>query len=78
MANHSISHKFLCRLLLVLFLGQIVVGVWSYLDRRSTGEETLHRKAQVQSKMLAVIAARSMSDFDFTYMGLVIDETMKD
>ena len=78
MASHSISHKFLFRLLLVLFLGQIVVGVWSYLDRSRTGEENLHRKASVQAKMLAAIATRSMTDFDFTYMGLVVDETMKD
>lgn len=78
MASHSISHKFLFRLLLVLFLGQIVIGVWSYIDRRTTGEQSLNRKATVQAKMLAAIAARSMSDFDFTYLGLVVDETMKD
>ncbi len=78
MATHSISRKFLFRLLLVLFLGQIVIGAWSYMDRRTTGEENLQRKATVQARMLAAIASRSMSDFDFTYLGVVVDETMKD
>lgn len=78
MASHSISRTFLIRLLLVLFVGQIVVGVWSYHERRTTGEQNLSRKAGVQARMLSAVAARSLTDFDFTYMGLVVDETMKD
>lgn len=78
MASHSISRKFLFRLLLVLFFGQIVVGIWSYNERRTTGEQNLSRKATVQARMLSAVAARSLTDFDFTYMGLVVDETMKD
>lgn len=78
MKQSSLSRVFIIRVLLVLFLGQTVILCWSYYNNRHLLSADLTKKIQVVSRLLVSTSSRSLTDYDFTYLGLLMDETLKD
>ncbi|KAF0221056.1 MAG: methyl-accepting chemotaxis sensory [Geobacteraceae bacterium] len=78
MKQMNLSIKFIFRVFLILVVGQIVVFFWLYSNTNRMFTDDLRHKVTVASKLLSVASARSLTDYDFTYLGLIMDETLKD
>lgn len=78
MKQMNLSTKFIFRVFLILLVGQIVVFFWLYANTNRMLTYDLRHKVTVASKLLSVASARSLTDYDFTYLGLIMDETLKD
>lgn len=74
----NLSKKFLFRLLFIIFVGQCISMGWSYRDSQRSMTADLLEKVSLSGKQLASIAVISRRDFDFTYLGQLIDEMAKD
>lgn len=74
----SIARKLICRLLIIVFLGQAISIVWSFLDSKKAMSDDLREKVVLSGKQLAAVAVISRKEFDFTYLGQLIDELSKD
>lgn len=86
-SNHSgvpkpprkkLSQRFLSSLLFIVFVGQCISLVFSYLDTHRVMTSDLHEKILLSGKQLASVAVISRRDFDFTYLGQLVDELAKD
>jgi methyl-accepting chemotaxis protein len=77
MKTKSLARTFLLRVFLFLFLGQLLLLAWMIYDRTETEQEAVVEKVKTQAILLANAAARSLTDYDFTYLGLLVDEVLK-
>ncbi|MDD2732944.1 MAG: methyl-accepting chemotaxis protein [Desulfuromonadaceae bacterium] len=74
----SLSRRFLLRLLAILFLGQCLTLGWSlYLNHDIQGAG-ISEKLTLCGKQMAAVALVSRTSFDFTYLGQLADELLKD
>ncbi|SNB46524.1 methyl-accepting chemotaxis protein [Geobacter sp. DSM 9736] len=78
MLKATLSQKFILQVLLVLFLGQFVILFSSYRHDKGEMEEGTRQKALLSAKLLSTTSATALSTFDFTYLGMVMDEVVKD
>lgn len=78
MKQLNLSLKFILRVLLVLIVGQTIVFFWLYFNTHRLLTDDLKHKVTVASRLMSVTAAHSLTDFDFTYLGLIMDETLQD
>jgi methyl-accepting chemotaxis protein len=74
----SLSKAFIVRVLLILLLCQAVLFAWSYQQEREVLEQGLQQKLLVVSRLLVNAAAKGLTEFDVTYLGLLTDEMLKD
>lgn len=74
----SLSRRFLFRLLIILLLGQCVTLGWSLYSNNNIQENDVKEKLTLCGKQLAAIAVASRDSFDFTYLGQLADELIKD
>lgn len=74
----SLSKRFLFRLLFIIFVGQCISIGWTYRDSKESMMADLSEKITLCGKQLSSIAAISRRDFDFTYVGQLVDELVKD
>jgi methyl-accepting chemotaxis protein len=74
----SLSRRFLLRLLAILFLGQCLTLGWSlYLNHDIQGAG-VREKLTLCGKQMGAVALVSRTSFDFTYLGQLADELLKD
>jgi len=74
----SLSRRFIIRLLVILLLGQGIALAWSLYSTEDIQEHDIREKVQLCGKQLASLAVVSRTSFDFTYLGQLIDELVKD
>lgn len=74
----SLSRKFLLRLLAILFLGQCLTLGWSLHSNKTIQEKDIREKLTLCGKQLSALATVSRATFDFTYLGQLADELIKD
>lgn len=78
MPKNRLSRKFLLQILLAVFIGQCCATAWTIHDNRKIQEENIRQKVILSTKQLASIAAISRASFDFTYLGQLMDQVLKD
>src|SRR5512142_1768022 len=54
------------------------VLVWAYLQERNALDEGLEQKISVVSRLMVNASAKGLTDFDFVYLGVLMDEMLKD
>lgn len=74
----SLSRRFLLRLLAILFLGQCLTLGWSLYLNHNIQETGISEKLTLCGKQMAAVALVSRASFDFTYLGQLADELIKD
>lgn len=77
-SSRSLTRQFIAGILVVLFVSQGVLIGWAYLQERESLEESLSQKLAVVGALLTNASVKAISEFDFTYLGLLCDETLKD
>ncbi|GAB7026648.1 methyl-accepting chemotaxis protein [Geotalea toluenoxydans] len=76
--RRSLSRRFLLRLLFILFLGQCLTLGWSLHSNKKIQEADVKDKLTLCGKQLTAVAVVSRATFDFTYLGQLADEMIKD
>jgi two-component system, sensor histidine kinase len=76
--QRGISGRFLRRLFIILFLGKCLTLGWSLHSNKSVQEKDVRDKITLCGKQLTAVAVVSRTTFDFTYLGQLTDELMKD
>ena len=74
----SLSRRFVLRLLFILLLGQIITLGWSLYSNKAIQQNDIKEKLTLSGKQLAALALVSRTSYDFTYLGQLIDELLKD
>lgn len=74
----TLSRRFLLRLLLIIFLAQCLTLGWSLHSNKKIQETDVREKLVLCGKQLAAVAVVSRASFDFTYLGQLTDELIKD
>ncbi|NVN91766.1 MAG: response regulator [Desulfuromonadales bacterium] len=74
----SLFRRFLFRLLIILFLGQCLNLGWSLHSNYSIQKADVRDKITLYGKQLTAVAVVSKPTFDFTYLGQLVDELLKD
>lgn len=76
--RNSLSKAFIIRVLLILLVCQGGFLVWAYVQERNSLAEGLEQKITVASRLMVNASAKGLSDFDLTYLGLLMDEMLLD
>jgi len=76
--RRSLSRRFLLQLLFILFLGQCLTLGWSLHSNKNIQETDVRDKLNLCGKQLTAVAVVSRATFDFTYIGQLADEMIKD
>lgn len=76
--SKSLSRRFILRILFILLIGQCISIVWSLYVNNAMLKHDLREKLTLSGKQLASLAVVSRGSFDFTYLGQLIDELIKD
>lgn len=78
MGASSLSKAFILRLLLVLVAIQAVVFALSYRFEQAELKQALHLKVAGLSRLIGYASQKAIDDSDFTQIGLLMDESLKD
>lgn len=78
MVRKSLSKAFIIRVLLILLVCQGGVLTWAYFQERNSLAEGLEQKIEVVSQLMVNASAKGFQDFDFAYLGLLMDVMLKD
>ena len=78
MKHASLSNAFIVRVLLILLVCQGGLFAWSYVQEKQSLEDSLQQKITVVSRLMVNASAKGLTEFDFTYLGLLMDEMLKD
>ena len=76
--RYRLSRTFILRVLLVVFIGQCITSAWSLYHNRQVQEQDVNQKLTLSAKQLASIAATSEESYDYTFLGKLMDELLKD
>jgi len=76
--RRSLSRRFLLQLLFILFLGQCLTLGWSLHSNKNIQDTDVRDKLTLCGKQLTAVAVVSRATFDFTYIGQLADEMIKD
>lgn len=76
--SRSLSRSFVIRLIVILLLGQCIALAWSLFTNEKIQKADIQEKIALSGKQLASLAVVSRTTFDFTYLGQLIDELIKD
>lgn len=76
--RQSLSKAFIIRVLLILLVCQGGFLFWAYVQERNSLAEGLEQKIKVASRLMVNASAKGLSEFDLTYLGLLMDEMLKD
>ncbi|MBT0662858.1 hypothetical protein KI809_00965 [Geobacter pelophilus] len=76
--SRSLTRRFILRLLIILLLGQCLALGWSLYTNEQIQKNDIREKISLSGKQLASLAVVSRTSFDFTYLGQLIDELIKD
>jgi methyl-accepting chemotaxis protein len=78
MKRKSLSKAFIVRVLLILLPCQGGLFAWAYFQERESLADSLQQKISTVSRLITNASAKGMTEFDFTSLGLFMDEMMKD
>lgn len=76
--SRSLSRTFVIRLIIILLFGQCIGLTWSLFANEKIQMNDIREKINLSGKQLSSLAVVSRGDFDFTYLGQLIDELIKD
>ncbi len=77
-SSRKLSRTFLSRLIVIISIGQILSIGWSLYENKKVQEQDIRDKLSLCGKQLGAVAVVSRDSFDFTYLGQLIDELVKD
>jgi methyl-accepting chemotaxis protein len=78
MKQRSLSIAFLVRVLLILLVCQGGLFTWTYIQEQRSFADGLEQKVKVVSALMVNASVKGLSEFDLTYLGLLMDELLKD